>query len=221
MSERVMISDDMLDALREALRADRDSGRMSEKRFRHTVEVEKMAARLAALYIPEKEDILRAAALLHDITKECSFDEHLKICRSGGIILSEYDTSAPKTLHAMSATVKIEKEMPEYDVDEVKSCVRWHTTGRGGMTLCEKLIYLADYIDMSRMFEDCVKLREYFFGKDIAAMSEQQKKEHLDDTLILSYYMTVKALTESGKIISPHTTDARNELLLQRLKRNR
>lgn len=221
MSERIMISEEMLDALRVALTQERDSGRMSEKRFRHTIEVEKMAARLAELYVPEKSDILRAAALLHDITKECSFEEHLEICGSGGMALTEYDTSAPKTLHAMSAAVKIEKEMCEYDVDEVKNCVRWHTTGRGGMTLCEKLIYLADYIDMSRTFEDCVKLREYFFGKDIEAMNDKQKEEHLDDTLILSYDMTIKALTEDGKIISPDTVDARNELVLRRLNRSR
>ena len=221
MSERVIVSEDMLNALRQALEKDRESGRMSEKRFRHTIEVEKMAARLADLYAPEKSGVLRAAALLHDITKECSFEEHLSICKSGGMALSEYDLSAPKTLHAMSAAVKIEKEMPEYDVDEIKSCVRWHTTGRGGMTLCEKLIYLADYIDMSRTFEDCVKLREYFFGKDIEAMTEKEKTEHLDDTLIISYDMTISALLDSGKIISPDTMDARNELVFGRLKRSR
>lgn len=221
MSERVIVSEDMLNALRQALEKDRESGRMSEKRFRHTIEVEKMAARLADLYAPEKSGVLRAAALLHDITKECSFEEHLSICKSGGMALGEYDLSAPKTLHAMSAAVKIEIEMPEYDVDEIKSCVRWHTTGRGGMTLCEKLIYLADYIDMSRTFDDCVKLREYFFGKDIAAMTEKEKTEHLDDTLIISYDMTINALLKSGKMISLDTMDARNGLVFGRLKRSR
>ena len=60
-----MITEKMLDALRESVMA-----RMSPKRFRHTAEVEKRAERLGEIYAPEKKITLRAAALLHDITKE-------------------------------------------------------------------------------------------------------------------------------------------------------
>ncbi|MBO5842217.1 MAG: HD domain-containing protein, partial [Clostridia bacterium] len=57
--------------LRERVTAD-----MSPKRARHTLAVEQMAARLYVLYCPEKEQMLRIAALLHDVTKEWSTERH-------------------------------------------------------------------------------------------------------------------------------------------------
>jgi HD superfamily phosphohydrolase YqeK len=62
------IREEMLDALREQLRPT-----MSEKRYRHTVEVERMAARLGALYAPAQIMILRAAALLHDVAEDTEY----------------------------------------------------------------------------------------------------------------------------------------------------
>ena len=65
----------MLDGLRE-----RVGTYMSEKRYAHTVAVEDMAARMSKYLCPEKTNVLRAAALLHDITKELTAEEHIKIC---------------------------------------------------------------------------------------------------------------------------------------------
>ena len=66
------ITEDMIISLRESLRAQNARGEMSDKRYGHTLEVEKMAARIGALYAPDKINVLRAAALLHDVTKEYS-----------------------------------------------------------------------------------------------------------------------------------------------------
>ncbi len=200
----------MLDALRE-----RVSGDMSPKRYRHTAEVEKMVARLAALYAPEKENILRAAALLHDTTKEKDSAWHLELCKDRKIELDRDAPFAPKTLHAITAAALIPERFPELADEEIISCVRWHTTGREGMTLCEKLVYLADYIDMSRTFEDCVRLRNYFFSVPVEAMSDAERLVHLDSTLILSYSFTINGLLEDELPISKHTIEARNELIRQ------
>ena len=193
---------------------------MSEKRKIHTIAVEKMAMRIGAIYAPEKINAVRAAALLHDITKELVLAEQLEICESFGISVSESDKLAPKTFHAKTAAALIEKEYSDFADDEVVSSVRWHTTGREGMTVCEKIIYLADYIDESRKFADCVKLREYFWGKDIAAMNETEKEAHLRDTLIMSYDMTIKNLLDENSLVAKDTFDARNELVCERLKAN-
>ena len=56
--------------------------RMSEKRYNHTLEVEKMAHRIAELYAPDRVGLVRAAALLHDITKELSVEQHIDICNA-------------------------------------------------------------------------------------------------------------------------------------------
>ena len=80
---------------------------LSPQRFRHTVAVEEMVARLANLYCPDQSDLLRVAALLHDVTKEWSVEQHCTFCEAHGIALSEQDRIAHKTLHARTAAVLI------------------------------------------------------------------------------------------------------------------
>ncbi len=207
-----MITESMLDGLRSAI-----ADGMSEKRFRHTAEVEKMVIRLGELYAPDKLLILRAAALLHDITKEYSNDRQLLICAEKNLPVSRQDLYAPKTFHARTAAALIPDRYPDFAEDEVISCVRWHTTGRAGMTLCEQLVYLADYIDLSRTFEDCVRLRNFFFDRHPERMDRAERLTHLRDTLILSFDMTIGALLEEGTPVSPDSFEARNELVCLRL----
>ena len=200
-----------LDRLRESV-----SGEMSEKRFRHTAAVEKMAARLGELYAPDKIDILRAAALLHDITKEYSSEKQLQICREFGIIISKQDILTPKTFHAKTAAALIPTRYPEFAEPEVISAVRWHTTGRADMSLLEKIVYLADYIDESRTFPDCVALRDLFWDAAPDSMSSEEREAHLDRVLIRSFDMTLAGLIEDGAPVSDDTFSARNWLIVNR-----
>ena len=199
-----------LDSLRAAV-----SGEMSEKRFRHTAEVEKMAARLGRLYAPDKVDVLRAAALLHDITKEYSTERQLQICYEQGIRISKQDILTPKTFHAKTAAALIPTLYPEFADDEVISAVRWHTTGRADMGFLEKIIYLADYIDESRTFPDCVTLRDMFWGAKPEEMSPEERLVHLDCVLLRSFDMTLAALIADGAPISEDTFAARNALIVE------
>ena len=198
-----------LDRLRESV-----SEGMSEKRFRHTAAVEKMAARLGELYAPDKIDILRAAALLHDITKEYSSEKQLQICREFGIIISKQDILTPKTFHAKTAAALIPTLYPEFADPKVISAVRWHTTGRADMRLLEKIIYLADYIDESRTFPDCVALRSMFWDAHPEDMTPKARRQHLDRTVLRSLDMTVSALIEEGAPIASATIAARNWLIV-------
>lgn len=207
-----MITEQMLDGLRTAV-----SKEISPKRFRHTAEVEKMAVRLAELYAPQKTAELRAAALLHDLTKEYPTELHIKICAERDVELDADALYAPKTLHARTAAALIPERFPEFATEEIIRCVRWHTTGREGMTVEEKIIYLADYIDMSRTFADCVKLREYFFSADPEQMDEAERMAHLRRTLIMSFDMTMAGLLEDGYPISVDTIRARNQLVIEEL----
>ena len=191
------------------------SSRMSEKRFKHTAEVEKMAVRLADIYAPDKKDILRVSALLHDVTKEFSTEKQLQICEEFGIITTKQDILTPKTLHAKTAAQLIPVLYPQFADDEVISAVRWHTTGRADMTICEKLIYLADYIDESRTFDDCVKLRQMFFTPDLIKMSEGDRLLHLNKVLVTSFDMTISGLIKDNVLISEDTVSARNSLILE------
>ena len=150
---------------------------LSEYRYRHILEVERMIVRLGTVYLPDRIPELRAAALLHDFTKELSSAEHERILSSHGILLSESDRLSPKLYHAVTAAIRIPELFPELATADTVSAVRYHTTGRESMTLFEMLLYLADYIDESRTFSDCVALREFFFSKDLPALSEEERLE--------------------------------------------
>ena len=190
------------------------SSKMSSKRFFHTAEVEKMAARIGEIYAPDKVDVLRAAGLLHDITKEYSTEKQLQICREFGIITTKQDILTPKTFHAKTAAVLIPVLYPEFADDEVISAVRWHTTGNAQMALLEKIIYLADYIDESRTFDDCVKLRRLFWDAEPGKMNESERDIHLSKTLLVSFDMTLASLISENAPISDDTFKARNSLIL-------
>ena len=204
------INQQALQELRERVTAD-----MSPKRARHTLAVEQMAARLAALYCPEKEQILRVAALLHDVTKEWPTEQHVAFLEANGIEVTALDLAAPKTLHARTAAVLIPAAYSAYADAEVVSAVRWHTTGREGMSATEKIVYLADYIDDSRTFPDCVKLRSAFWDADPESMSQAEREAHLTRVLVQSFDMTISGLLEDGAPVSPDTFCARNSLILQ------
>lgn len=209
----IRITDSMLDELRTQV-----LNTMSPKRFRHTVAVEAMIERLCELYCPEHVMTMRAAALLHDVTKELDLAGQEELCREFGLTVTDADRLAPKTLHARTASASIATRYPAFDDPMIKDAVRWHTTGHCGMTLTEKLLYLADYIDESRSFESCVILRRYFWGAEPARMNMTERLSLLRDTLILSYDMTVRDLLSDGKPIADDTVQARNELLLEASK---
>jgi len=188
---------------------------MSEKRFRHTAAVADMAARLGALFAPDKCDVLRAAALLHDITKEYSVEKQLQILERFGIMVSKQDILTPKTLHARTAALLIGEMYPTFADPLVVDAVRYHTTGRADMTVTEKILYFADYIDETRTFPDCVTLRALFWEAEPEKMGERERLSHFRKMLVLSFDMTVNALIGEGSLISEDTFMARNSLILE------
>ena len=206
----IKITEKMLDTLRAEVK-----GSMSPKRFAHTAAVEEMVARLCALYCPEYTMQLRAAALLHDLTKELTPEEQEALCEEYGIPVDEGQRLSPKTYHAKTAAARIAREFAAFADPIIIDAVRWHTTGHAGMTLTEKLLYLADYIDESRTFPTCVLLRRYFFGAEPELMTEEERERHLRATLLLSYEHTLKDLLAEGAPIDADTTLARNELLVE------
>ncbi len=202
--------DERLAELREQIKES-----LSPKRAGHILAVEDMAVRLGKLYTKteESERILRAAALLHDVTKEKKGEEQLALCKKYNIKLTAEELCAPKTHHARTATEKIRADYPDLADERVLSAVRYHTTGREAMSIYEKLIFLADYIDDSRTFPDCVRLRSLFWDADPDSMTSTEREKHLDTVLITAFDMTISGLLEDGAVIHPDTIAARNYLV--------
>ena len=203
------ITDSMLEELRERVR-----GEMSEKRFYHTLAVEHMTARLCSLFCPEHTQKMRAAALLHDLTKEIKSTGQIALCKELGIAVSDFDIASPKTFHAKTAAALIARDFADYSDPMIVNAVRWHTTGHANMTLTEQILYLADYIDDSRTFDSCVALRRLFWDAAPERMDAEARLAHLHRVLIRSFDVTIADLVEEGRPIAPDTVDARNALLL-------
>jgi len=189
---------------------------MSGKRLTHTYGVEREIASLCALYAPEEEFLLRAAALLHDITKERTLEKQLQLCEEFGIIYTDEDKRMPKTFHARTAVEVIRRDFPEFACDTVLGAVRWHTTGHAGMTVGEKLLYLADYIEDTRTFESCVKLRRSFYDGLEKAKGESGRRRLLQNIMIESFDMTIMDLIDEDSPIHPDTVAARNSLIMEK-----
>ena len=199
------ITEKMLDTLREDVKSN-----MSPKRFVHTAAVEEMIARLCALYCPEHTLPLRAAALLHDLTKELSPEAQEELCAAYDIPTDDLQRLSPKTYHAKTAAARIVRDFPQFADTIIVDAVRWHTTGHAGMTLTEKLLYLADYIDDTRRFDDCVELRKYFYDGLSKAKDQKDRYVCLLKTLILSFDMTVSSLKNEGAPVDSDTLEARD-----------
>lgn len=205
----IEITESILDDLRGHI-----ASKMSPKRLRHTLAVEDMAAKLCALFCPEETLKMRAAALLHDITKELDTEEQISLCQKYDLPVTRADILSPKTFHARTAAALIAAEYPAIADPTVVEAVRWHTTGRVGMTLTEQLLYLADYIDASRTFHSCVVLRCYFWGAEPEKMNAEERMRLLRQTLAFSFDLTMRDLLDDGALIAKETVEARNELML-------
>ena len=196
-------TDRELNALRDDIRE-----QMSERRFAHTLGVEQMAARLAALYLPEEVALLRAAALLHDMTKELGREEQAAILAQGGVVLRPDEACAHKIWHGMTAALLTPTRYPHLADPVLLSAVRWHTTGHDGMTVPEALLYLADYIEEGRVIPACVALRRAFFDAEPEKMDAKAREIHLWEIMLRSLECTVEELTAKGAPVCLDTAGA-------------
>lgn len=169
---------------------------LKHSRIPHVLGTEETAAALARRWGAD-EEAARRAALLHDCTKKLDREQHLHICRQYGIELDREELGADKLLHARTgaAVAKHVFGAPP----EIESAIRWHTTGRADMTLLEKIIYLADYIEPTRSFCDLTELRQLAY-------------EDLDRALLLGLTMAVADLKENGTAVHSNSVLARDYL---------
>ena len=196
-----------VNTLREAVKE-----RLGEWRFCHTLGVEKEIVRLGKYYLPQDILRLQIAALLHDITKELSTEEHITLCACHGITLTDTELASPKTLHAKTGAIIAAEEFAAFVDAEIIDAIAKHTTGAKEMSLFAKLLYLADYIEETRTFPDCIRLREMFWG-GFDDLPQNKYQERIDRVLLASFEMTTEALLSEGVAIAPETLEAKEALL--------
>lgn len=165
---------------------------LSSERLAHVAGCESEAVLLARRW-GEDPETAATAGILHDITKKLSHEQQLLLCEKYGIILDKAERSMPSLLHARTgAALAVEL----FGVsEEICRAIRFHTTGRPDMSLLEKIIYLADYIEPTRDFPGLDRLRELAY-KDLdkaLALGLEMSLEELRGRGIEPYKDTVEA----------------------------
>lgn len=136
-----------------------------EKRRAHVQGTADTAAALAEHW-GDDPDAARRAGILHDITKALSEQEQLDLSAKYKMTLTPLQQENPKLLHAKTGAVVARDIFGESE--KIFNAIWWHTTGRAEMTLLEKIIYIADYMEPNRCFPGVELLRDLAW-KDLDA----------------------------------------------------
>ena len=167
---------------------------LDPKRVPHVQGTEQEAVRLARRWGEDESDAAEAA-ILHDVTKRLTRTEQLQLCEKYGIMTDNCELSNEKLLHAKTGAAL---SADVFGVPApIESAIRWHTTGRPGMTRLEKIIYLADYIEPTR--------RDFDGLNELRSLAYQD----LDACMELGLVMSLREVRSKGQ--EPHENTAKAE----------
>lgn len=175
--------------------------RLTPQRFEHSINVAESARELAPLYGADS-DKAYTAGLLHDVMKNSSPEEQLGVMSEAGIELLPVERANKKLWHAMAGAVYIKFVMGIDDRDIIKA-VRYHTTGRAGMSPLETTVYLADYISAERDYPGVDDMRRLCLVSADAAIQ-------------YALEFGIPDLVKKGQVIHPNSIDLYNEVLIRR-----
>lgn len=167
---------------------------LSEKRYEHTMGVSFTSASLAMKY-GEDVDKARLAGLLHDCAKYLDDDKLISLSEKYNLGVSENERRSPYLLHGKVGALIARKKF-EVEDEDILNAITYHTTGRIGMSLLEKIVFIADYIEPQR---------------DIAPNLDSLRKlafEDIDMCVLKILEDTINYLKENGREVDPNATDA-------------
>ena len=181
----------MLEEYYEGLRA-----RLNEKRYEHSLNVAKQASCLAKKY---GADVKKAeiAGLLHDVTKQTDEQEQLQLISDAGMRLSDLELENKKLWHAVSGMAFLKTKLNIVDED-ILNAIRYHTTGRAGMSLLEKIVFVADMTTVDRTSLEAKKVRRVV-------------QEDLDRAVCLPAIFSMEGLIARKAVVAPDTLCAYND----------
>lgn len=170
---------------------------LTEHRYTHTIGVMETAIVLAEQY---GADVKKAelAAIFHDYAKFRPKEEMAKIIAEQNMPTELLDYHS-ELWHAPVGAYLVEKEVGITD-GEILNAIQYHTSGRPGLTLLEKIIYLADYIEPGRHFPGVEEVR-------------QLAKIDLDQALLRAIQNTILFLMKKNQRIYPDTFHTYNDLV--------
>lgn len=169
---------------------------LSVKRYIHTMGVAEEAGKLAEIYGTAKDrQKARVAGLLHDCAKDYPEGMRLRFCKEYKVQVDEIMQKQTDLIHPFLGAEVAKREYQVLDED-ILNAIRYHTTGRVGMTLLEKIIFIADYIEPNR---------EKFGGLD-----EARRLAYLDLDQAMEYILenTIAYVKARGRLLHPLSLEA-------------
>ena len=164
---------------------------LSYKRFIHTLSVAGTASSLAMCYGADLEKA-ETAGLLHDCAKCMDVRKMQRVCEKAGLPVSTFEADSGSLLHSKAGSVLAAEKYGITDPDMINA-IRYHTTGRPGMSLLEKIIFVADYIEPGRFTAKNLPLVRRLAFSDI------------DEALMKILYDTLVYLNSTGLVVDPMT----------------
>ena len=172
--------------------------RLSDKRYEHTINVKKMAVKLAKRYGVD-EDKAALAALLHDSAKEISKEEMRAIMRAHPELAEGGEERPTPVWHGVCASILARTEWGVTD-EAVLSAIACHTAGKPGMTQLDKILYLADMTSAERDWPGVEKLRKL-------------EMKDLDVAMLAALRQTNGFVLSEGKPLDPESKAAYEDIL--------
>lgn len=154
--------------------------------------------------MPEEREAAAIAGLLHDSAKLMRPPDLLSYCEAHHVPLDELDRRTSQTLHAF-AGAELVRETFGIGNSEILNAIRYHTTGRIGMSRVEKIVYVADKIEE--------RTRNPQFIRDMSVDLDFLRPWSLDLTMLRLLDSTMRFLMEKHQLIHTRTLEARNDLL--------
>lgn len=165
---------------------------LDRQRFEHTLGVEQTARQMARVF-GEDEEKAALAGLLHDCAKCMPLSQMIKAARRADVDPVMKESKA--LMHAVAGRC-VAQDVYGVQDEDVLGAIRWHTTGRAGMTRLEKIIYLADVIEPNR--------KPYPGLEDLRALCMQD----LDSAMHAALRQSLEHVREQGKLLHPDTLAA-------------
>ena len=178
--------------------------RLSDKRYRHSLAVADMARELALRNGGDGEQAY-LAGLVHDCMRELPQEQALAYFREHGLTLTTLEQHSPNLWHAMLGAHAIADLFGIHDPD-IQNAVRYHTTARAGMSLLERVVYVADCTSADRRYPDV---------EDVRRISRQC----LNDGVRASLAFCMEDLGRKGIPVHPDTLAAAKEYAKDGCKR--
>jgi predicted HD superfamily hydrolase involved in NAD metabolism len=179
---------------------------LTEQRFEHSLGAYEAAEELCDFFEISSEKCL-LAALLHDCAKCIPNETLMGIIKENQIDVTAMELENPKTLHAPVGAHLARVQFSIGD-EQILNSIRYHTIGRVGMDMVEKVVFLADKIE--KRTRNAVVVEKLW-----TAITETRD---IDEAMLLCYKATMNKLVNTGLIVNPQTVDVYNSLVIKTKK---